>query len=144
MPHDPNTGRWREYDEIDRAYDRAADNKMLWWIFGILAVLSFGAWNVGSARDARAHDIYQKWEQPVPSWDGSRASCCHNQDCHPTRAYVDPTTQKWMAWDRGQGRYREIPESALLPTDKAGDGRNHVCISPGGVILCFSPTSPRG
>lgn len=83
---------------------------------------------------AAMHDQYREWTQP-----DNGVSCCHDEDCRPTRAYRDEDGQ-WHAWD-GK-RWVAIPPNKLLPTDKAGDGRNHLC-ERWGTVYCFSPTSPR-
>lgn len=97
-------------------------------VLGLLCL----AWAVPVA--VLAHDIYSEWTQP-----DNGVSCCHDEDCRPTRAYRDEDGQ-WHAWD-GK-RWVAIPPNKLLPTDKAGDGRNHLC-ERWGTVYCFSPTSPR-
>ena len=80
-------------------------------------------------------DHYQKWQRP----DGA-GSCCNNQDCRPTRAFLGDDGL-WRAWD---GRdWLVIPASKLLPADHAGDGRSHLCATPEGTVYCFSPSQPK-
>lgn len=90
---------------------------------------------------AFAHDPYSSWRQP-----GTGASCCNAQteggrgDCRPTRAYMGDDGL-WRAWDGW--RWLTVPKDKILPTDHAGDGRNHVC-ELNGHIFCFTPAQPRG
>ena len=80
------------------------------------------------------HDTYKDWRIPT----NPLASCCHDEDCRPTRAYVDQ--DGWHAWN-GE-RWLSVPDAALLPQDLAKDGRNHIC-EKGGYVYCFSPTGPK-
>ena len=84
---------------------------------------------------ADAHDIYSDWQRPDVG-----GSCCNAADCRPTRAFLGDDG-RWRAWD-GRG-WLVVPPSKLLPTDKAGDGRSHLCAAPDGRVFCFSPTSPK-
>lgn len=100
-----------------------------------------GAHGVGHA-ELHA-DVYRQWKRPDMPW----SHCCSaqsaddpNGDCRPTRAFLGDDG-RWRAWD-GRG-WLAIPPSKLLPTDMAGDGRNHLCAAPDGRVFCFSPTSPK-
>ena len=112
----------------------------LYWLFqaGMLAVIAAGlVWlGMATARPAWSHDPYTHWRQP----DNPAASCCHGDDCRPTRAYMGEDG-RWRAWD-GLG-WVIVPPGRVLPTDLAGDGRNHLC-ERAGRVLCFSPTMPKG
>lgn len=103
-----------------------------------LAVLFLGfAAGRASAQDhhpLHASD-YQHWQRP-----GGLGSCCNDQDCRPTRAFVGEDGL-WRAWDGL--RWLTIPSTALLPSDLAGDGRSHLCATPSGMVYCFSPAQPK-
>ena len=43
---------------------------------------------------AQNHDIYKNWRIPT----NPMASCCHDQDCRPTRAFVGDDGL-WRAWE---------------------------------------------
>lgn len=109
----------------------------LYWLAwaGMLVVIAAGLLWLGLAT-AGAHDPYSNWRKP----DNPAVSCCHGEDCRPTRAYVGEDG-RWRAWD-GLG-WVVVPPGSLLPTDLAGDGRNHLC-ERAGQVLCFSPTMPKG
>lgn len=83
---------------------------------------------------AEHHDEYKHWKQP-----GSGLSCCNDQDCRPTRAYL--TDEGWRAWN-GQ-TWLLVPRESELPTDFAGDGRSHICEARDRVF-CFTPGQVRG
>ena len=85
---------------------------------------------------ARAHDPYSTWTAP----DNPGLSCCNSSDCRPTRAYMGDDGL-WRAWDGIN--WLTIPPGRVLPTDYAGDGRNHLCEKMG-AVYCFSPGQPRG
>lgn len=85
---------------------------------------------------ARAHDPYSTWMQP----DVPGMSCCHGQDCRPTRAFRGDDG-RWRAWS--DGMWLVVPPGKMLPTDFAGDGRSHLC-ERGGRVLCFTPGQVRG
>jgi len=85
---------------------------------------------------AEHHDVYRAWVRP-----GTGMSCCNNEDCRPTRAYMEEDGL-WRAWD-GE-RWLIIPPHALLPADSAKDGRSHLCSSSVGTVFCFSPAQPKG
>ncbi len=101
------------------------------WLAGALA-----AWLVTAPWPAHAHDPYGHWRQP----DNPAASCCHSDDCRPTRAYMGEDGL-WRAWDGRQ--WAIVPPGKVLPTDFAGDGRSHLC-ERAGRVLCFSPGQVRG
>lgn len=82
---------------------------------------------------AEHHGEYQNWKQP------NGLSCCNDQDCRPTRAYL--TDDGWRAWN-GQ-RWLLVPPERVLPTDFAGDGRSHICEARDRVF-CFTPGQVRG
>lgn len=103
---------------------------------GMLTLIAAGLVWLGLATAAWAHDIYQDWRQP----DAPAVSCCHGQDCRPTRAFMGED-RRWRAWDGRQ--WVSVPPGKVLPTDLAGDGRNHLC-ERAGRVLCFSPTRPKG
>lgn len=84
---------------------------------------------------AEQHDIYKGWHPP----GNPNTSCCNNDDCRPTRAYVDETG-RWRVWNGH--RWLAVPWERVLPTDHAGDGRSHLC-ERGEFIYCFTPASPR-
>lgn len=110
---------------------------LVYWLvqLGMLAVIAAGLMWLGLAM-AGAHDPYTNWRVP----ENPAVSCCHGEDCRPTRAYMGEDG-RWRAWD-GLG-WVIVPPGTVLPTDLAGDGRNHLCIRAGRV-LCFSPTMPKG
>lgn len=80
------------------------------------------------------HDWYQKLNQP-----GTTYSCCHDQDCRPTRAFLDDNGF-WQA--QIDGRWVTVPHRAVLK-DLAPDGNSHICASKGGYIFCFIGGSPK-
>lgn len=85
---------------------------------------------------AEMHDTYKDWHPP----SNPETSCCNNQDCRPTRAYVDDEGH-WRALVDGQ--WLVVPSERMLPPDFAHDGRSHVCAS-GSFIYCFTPAEPKG
>ena len=101
-----------------------------------LAVLLILALVVAFAVAAFAHEPYSGWRQP----DNPDVSCCNNNDCRATRAYV-ADDGIWWAWD-GQ-KFIPVPPGRVLPPDHAGDGRSHLCES-GGHVYCFTPGQVRG
>lgn len=109
---------------------------VLWWALLLVLALAMAAWLLTVPWPAAAHDPYMDWRQP----DNPGASCCHGEDCRPTRAYIGEDG-RWRAWD-GLG-WIIVPASKLLPTDLARDGRSHLC-ERAGRVLCFSPTGPKG
>jgi hypothetical protein len=82
---------------------------------------------------AQHHDEYREWKQP-----GSGLSCCNDQDCRPTRAYL--SEDGWRAWDGT--RWLPVPWSAVLDV-RARDGRTHLCATPGGHVYCLVPADPK-
>lgn len=82
---------------------------------------------------AEHHDEYKDWKQP-----GTGVSCCNDQDCRPTRAYL--TEDGWRAWDGT--RWLPVPWSAVLDV-RAKDGRSHLCSTPGGHVFCLVPADPK-
>lgn len=114
-------------------------NSNLLLVVACSIVLVAGIWITRHSRAADHHPMhveYQKWQRP-----GGGGSCCNNEDCRPVRAYMDDDGS-WRVWLDGVWRY--VPLSAVLPTDLAGDGRNHACVLKfNGVILCFSPTQQK-
>lgn len=108
---------------------------VLAWALMLAAGCSLALWLVTVPWPAAAHDPYSTWMQP----DAPGMSCCHGQDCRPTRAYLGEDGH-WRAWDGRQ--WLVVPSRKLLPTDHAGDGRNHLC-ERAGRVLCFSPTGPK-
>lgn len=85
---------------------------------------------------AQGHDIYKHWSPP----NNPKTSCCNDSDCRPTRAFKGDDGQ-WRAWNGL--KWLPVPPERVLPTDLAGDGRNHLC-EKGEFIYCFSPTTPKG
>lgn len=85
---------------------------------------------------AQGHDVYRHWRAP----DNPHLSCCNDEDCRPTRAYMGDDGL-WRAWD-GLA-WLTVPAGRVLPTDFAGDGRSHLC-ERSGAVLCFTPGQPRG
>ncbi len=85
---------------------------------------------------AQMHPKYETWR--VPS--NPNVSCCSGEDCRPTRSFMGDDGQ-WRAWNGTM--WMVVPQSALLPTDLAGDGRSHIC-ERSGFLYCFSPTEPKG
>lgn len=83
---------------------------------------------------ASNHDSYQKLMQP-----GTTYSCCHDEDCRPTRAFQDENGF-WHA--QLDGNWVTVPNRALLK-DLAPDGNSHICASKGGYIFCFIGGSPK-
>lgn len=108
----------------------------VYWLvqFGMAAVIVAGLLWLGLAT-AGAHDVYKDWRVP----ENPAVSCCHGEDCRPTRAYMGDDG-RWRAWDGRQ--WVVVPPGNLLPTDLARDGRNHLC-ERAGRVLCFSPTKPK-
>lgn len=82
---------------------------------------------------AEHHDEYRHWKQP-----GNGMSCCNDQDCRPTRAYL--TEEGWRAWDGT--RWLLVPPSAVLSV-RAKDGRTHLCATPAGHVYCLVPADPK-
>ena len=97
-----------------------------------LAVVMLGA----LISSALAHDIYHQWRKP----DNPGVSCCNDNDCRPTRAYL-ADDGLWRAWDGA--KWLTVPREVVLPTDYGGDGRSHLC-EQGGYIYCFTPGQVRG
>jgi hypothetical protein len=101
------------------------------------AIFVISAWQMSQtfAQDGHAehHDEYQHWKQP-----GSGLSCCNDQDCRPTRAYL--AEEGWRAWDGN--RWLLVPPAAVLKL-RAKDGRTHLCANPDGHVYCFAPADPR-
>ena len=102
------------------------------------AVILLAIWAVAVALGwpVRAHGPYSDWTAP----DNPALSCCNDSDCRPTRAYMGDDGL-WRAWDGIN--WLTIPPGRVLPTDYAGDGRNHLCEKMG-AVYCFSPGQPRG
>lgn len=84
---------------------------------------------------AEMHGVYKEWRQP----SNPAVSCCNDADCRPTRAYVGEDGL-WRAWNGL--KWLTIPAAKVLPTDLAGDGRNHLC-ELDEYVYCFSPAGPR-
>lgn len=103
-------------------------------LLGAVFVLVFST-GLFIGRYARAHDGYSDWTMP----NNPTLSCCHDTDCRVTRAYVGDDGF-WRAYVRGE--WISIPFAALLPTDKAGGGRSHIC-ERDGRVYCFSPGPPK-
>jgi hypothetical protein len=87
-------------------------------------------------RVANAHDIYHQWRKP----DNPGVSCCNDNDCRPTRAYMGDDGF-WRAWDGA--KWLTVPKEVVLPTDYGQDGRSHLCEAHG-YIYCFTPGQVRG
>ncbi len=85
---------------------------------------------------ATAHDIYHHWRKP----DNPGVSCCNNNDCRPTRAFMGDDGL-WRAWDGY--KWLTVPREVVLPTDYGQDGRSHLC-EMNGYVFCFSPGQVRG
>jgi hypothetical protein len=85
---------------------------------------------------AQMHGTYKNWTPP----NNPKTSCCNDSDCRPTRAYLGDDGL-WRAWNGYQ--WLTVPRERVLPTDLAGDGRNHICEKQE-FIYCFSPTVPKG
>lgn len=81
------------------------------------------------------HHIYQHWRTP----GNPAVSCCHDEDCRPTRAKRDESGN-WLAWNGH--KWLLVPQRALLPADAAGDGRSHICERQD-YIYCFTPSEPK-
>ena len=88
------------------------------------------------ATPVAAHDHYTDWKIP-----GTQTSCCNNEDCHPTRAYLHEDG-RWRALHKGE--WLIVPKDRVLQEDKAGDGRSHICASPVGYVFYFSAGQVRG
>ena len=101
-------------------------------------VIMLAVWAVAIAMGVRvhAHDPYSGWRAP----DNPGMSCCDNNDCRPTRAYMGDDGL-WRAWDGIN--WLTVPPGRVLPTDFAKDGRNHLCEKLG-AVYCFTPGQPRG
>jgi hypothetical protein len=84
---------------------------------------------------AERHDIYKGWHPP----QNPNTSCCNNADCRPTRAFVD-AEGSWRAFNGSV--WVRIPRDRVLPTNLAGDGRNHLCEKEG-FVYCFVPGEIR-
>ena len=92
----------------------------------------------------QGHDQYKQWK----SRNGG--SCCSGHDCRPVRAKQD-INGDWWAYIPEYRQWIIIPASAMLPPDKLGDGRSHLCSSdpldsrlPFLAIYCFTPGQVRG
>lgn len=86
-------------------------------------------------KPARAHDPYSQWKAP----NNPNVSCCNNEDCRPTRAYLGDDGL-WRAWNGKE--WLTVPPDRMLPTDYAKDGRSHLCEKMG-YIYCFSGAEPK-
>lgn len=133
---------------------------LVYWLvqLGMLAVIGAGLLWLG-ARPAMAqhcepgafgcdhqegHERYRVWK------NGQGGSCCNGHDCRPVRARQD-TLGDWHVFIPEYRRWVPVPASAMLPPDKLGDGRSHLCSSdpldarlPTLAIYCFSPGQVRG
>lgn len=103
----------------------------------LVCTLALAAVVFAFAKPGRAHDPYSTWHPP----GNPKTSCCNGQDCRPTRAYMGEDGL-WRAWSGS--RWLTVPADRVLPTDLAGDGRNHLCASVDDHVFCFSPTLPKG
>jgi hypothetical protein len=100
--------------------------------------MSHSSWSQsGNHGDGHAelHHIYKDWRTP----GNPAVSCCHDEDCRPTRAKRDENGN-WLAWT---GRkWLTVPSRALMPPDMVGDGRSHICERQD-YIYCFTPSEPK-
>jgi hypothetical protein len=117
-------------------------NRTIAVLFIVVLALSFAA-HVTFAQSgehgdghAQMHDTYKGWHPP----NNQGTSCCNDNDCRPTRAYVDEEG-RWRAWNGIM--WLVVPWERVLPTDFAKDGRSHLC-EQGGTIYCFTPGEIRG
>jgi len=85
---------------------------------------------------AQMHDTYKGWRLP----NNQGTSCCNDNDCRPTRAYVDEEG-RWRVWNGIM--WLVVPWDRVLPADFAHDGRSHLC-EQGGTIYCFTSGEIRG
>jgi len=100
------------------------------------AVLILALCLLFGAKKALTHDIYHHWRKP----DNPGVSCCNDNDCRPTRAYMGDDGL-WRAWDGA--KWLTVPKEVVLPTDYGNDGRSHLCENLG-YIYCFTPGQVRG
>ncbi len=85
---------------------------------------------------AEMHHFYKSWRTP----GNPAVSCCHDEDCRPTRAKQD-SDGNWLAWNGY--KWLLVPKRALMPPNEAGDGRSHICERQE-YIYCFTPSEPKG
>lgn len=85
---------------------------------------------MGFLAPARAHDPYRDWTNPKTG-----INCCHQRDCRPARAYLDPDDGLWRALLNG--RWVVVPGNAVIDR-KTHDGNSHICADQWGNILCFA------
>lgn len=97
--------------------------------FGLVLAACIG---LGIGTDARAHDIYTKWERP-----DTGGSCCSNKDCRQATARYSAKGWEVLL----EGEWVEVPPGRVLdPVLFANpDGMHHVCVSPERHIYCFMP-----
>ncbi|MGE0424561.1 MAG: hypothetical protein AB7O88_20045 [Reyranellaceae bacterium] len=84
------------------------------------------------------HAAHHEWYKTLIS-PQTGASCCNNEDCRPTRAYVDDDGA-WHALLDGQ--WISVPREKVLNT-KAPDGNSHICANQFGMIFCFVGGVPK-
>ncbi len=84
---------------------------------------------------AEFHHLYKSWRTP----GNPAVSCCHDEDCRPTKAKQDEDGN-WLAWNGY--KWLRVPHRALMPPNVAGDGRSHICERQG-FVYCFTPAEPK-
>ena len=75
------------------------------------------------------HAAHHEWYKTLIS-PQTGASCCNNEDCRPTRAYVDDDGA-WHALLDGQ--WISVPREKVLST-KAPDGNSHICANSSAIF----------
>lgn len=105
-----------------------------------LALVALG-YGLASAQSGNHGDGHAEHHADYRQWQDRRGyGCCDDQDCRPTRAYVDEYG-RWRAMV--DGGWMVVPPDAVLPIPSP-DGRSHVCHTPGArEPRCFVPGEPR-
>jgi len=76
------------------------------------------------------HSWYKDLHDPVNGY-----SCCNDEDCRPTRAYLQ-ANGTWKALV--DGVWRDIPPEIVLKSELNKDPLHaHICASKSGMLYCF-------
>lgn len=82
--------------------------------------------------DAGIHEsFYKDWMRP----NRPTQSCCNKMDCAPAEARM--VGGQWHARRKTDTQWFRIPTETIEQRRDSPDGRNHLCVSHGGEVLCF-------
>lgn len=111
-------------------------------VFAILLLMFIYSRPVGAqehpAADMALHDkFYLGWR--VPNAGAERiSSCCNQQDCAP--ADTKHESGHWYGRRRMDASWILIPDSLIESNQgdprESPDGQSHLCVHPGGRVLC--------